>query len=460
MAAHRYWRLTAFSLRAAGALELSEAQLWADSTRVDASAALSATVTAYSGTLSSLKDGSAATVVSWPLSSWSAPGFALVWDFGAGGDQDVTRLRLGSGTSAATFPRNMRLEWSDDGAFWTVSADLQRITYPGVAALTQDPATFVLTSVPTTWNPADKGSATLSNGNLTSTGDAYGGTRSIFSAASGKWYWETKWVTYGSAPLIGVANASAPNNYPGWDANGWSYYLGSGDKYNAGSASAYGAGGALNDIISVLLDLDAGTLEFWKNGVSQGVAFSGGFGGVPIFAMTSGGASGPKDGVTANFGGSAFAYTPPAGFTAGFGEFRYPVIPTDAPQPVRLTSFVARSSAWPGADRPAGAASAVPTRMRSFNNVNFGGWGRIYGTVAKKHSPANIPLLSKRVFLIDETSMVVVASTFSDPVTGAFEFKGVREGVPYTVISYDEDHNFSAAVLDNKIPDPWSVWGS
>ena len=66
------------------------------------------------------------------------------------------------------------------------------------------------------------------------------------------------------------------------------------------------------------MDLDNGTLEFFKGGVSMGVAFTNLSG--TIYAMTGGDTNGGTSNITANFGATAFAYTPPTGFAAGFGE--------------------------------------------------------------------------------------------------------------------------------------------
>lgn len=453
MAVHRYWRLTAFALLDAGTLELSEAQAWAGATRVDMSATLSATVAPSAGAVADLKDGSAAAPVVWPLAAWSAPGFALVWDFGAGGEQDVTRLRLGAGGSAATFPRDLRLESSDDGSVWTVQADISRITYPGPAALTQDPATFVGQNLPTQWDATTAApGVTIGNGGLTASGMIGArAARSLFGALSGKYYFELHIDAAGAqnAFVCGIGTASESLSSYAYTRYYYAY-----NGYPFGAAAIYTTG----DVISYVLDMDDGTIRFWKNGTDLGVAFSG-LSGVFYPIVSQGSSAGAPGAVTANFGGSAFVYTPPSGFIAGLGAFGYPVIPTDALQPVRWSTRVDRAMAWPGAARPAGAASAAPLPRTSFNDVNFGGWGRIYGTVAEKHTPANVPL-RRRVLLLEERSQVVVRETWSDAVTGAYEFRGVREGVPFSVIAYDHEHNYRAVIADNLLADAWGVWGS
>lgn len=55
-----------------------------------------------------------------------------------------------------------------------------------------------------------------------------------------------------------------------------SYIYRSGYKQNVTSGLiAYGSGLSNGSIVGVAFDADAGTLAFYKNGISQGVAFSG-----------------------------------------------------------------------------------------------------------------------------------------------------------------------------------------
>ena len=172
---------------------------------------------------------------------------------------------------------------------------------------------------PTTWNPADKAAgATLSNGNLTVVGtESNGAARSVFGASSGKWYWEYT-STGDRYPLCGVARATATiSDYPGADSDGWGWYSQGPTKHN-GSVAAYGSTWTSGQVVGVAMDLDNGTLEFFKGGVSMGVAFTNLSG--TIYAMTGGDTNGGTSNTTANFGATAFSYTPPAGFQAGFGE--------------------------------------------------------------------------------------------------------------------------------------------
>jgi hypothetical protein len=154
------------------------------------------------------------------------------------------------------------------------------------------------------------------NGNLQFTNTQAGtwaSANSTIAVTSGKWYWEATVTTLGGAAIIGI---SAPNTIHGSTALGQianDYaYLWNGDKQgNAGSASAYGATYTTGDVIGVALDLDAGTLVFYKNNSSQGTAFSSLSGTFcPAVSNFNSGV------VNLNFGQRAFAYTAPSGFKA------------------------------------------------------------------------------------------------------------------------------------------------
>ncbi len=165
-----------------------------------------------------------------------------------------------------------------------------------------------------TLNPLDQVSTTLTNGNLdasiagAATAMTVGGTIAV---TSGKWYWE---VTCSSSNLgIGVqkANLYATSLF----SSGVSYYSVSGQKYVDGTASNYGSTFTTNDVIGVALDLDGGTVQFYKNNTAQG--------SITLPTSTAGwkaavtnGTSGGTNSVVTNFGQRAFAYTAPSGFKA------------------------------------------------------------------------------------------------------------------------------------------------
>lgn len=168
-----------------------------------------------------------------------------------------------------------------------------------------------------TLNALDKAStSTLSNGNLTyvTSNAALDPIRGTIFVSSGKWYWEVTPSSVTGVGVIGIATQAASlSNYIGQDSGGYSY-ISNANKANGGTQVSYGATYAANDVIGVALDLDASTLVFYKNGTSQGTAYSSLSG---VFAPAiSDGSTGTACSYDANFGQRPFAYTAPSGFKA------------------------------------------------------------------------------------------------------------------------------------------------
>jgi hypothetical protein len=171
-----------------------------------------------------------------------------------------------------------------------------------------------------TLNPLNKQSnLTLANGNLDTSSPAVGTWRSVVGTVamtSGKWYWEATAGANGAANhyFVGIAaisfNALTDNVFLGSTADTWSYYGANGAKYNNNSGVGYGATYTTNDVIGIAYDADSGTLTFYKNGVSQGTAFTGLTG-----AMVAGTTGYNGSGMYHNFGQRPFAYTAPSGFS-------------------------------------------------------------------------------------------------------------------------------------------------
>ena len=157
-------------------------------------------------------------------------------------------------------------------------------------------------------------SGTLANGNLDYTGPTgLAIAPSTIGMTSGKWYFEMTATSTGVGCGLSTGSASL-TQYLGQNASGWSYFT-DGLKYTNNSGSSYGATFTTNDVIGVAFDADAGTLTFYKNGTSQGTAFSSLTSG-PYFFTVSDGSSPEQRTCTTNFGQRAFAYTAPSGFKA------------------------------------------------------------------------------------------------------------------------------------------------
>jgi len=169
-----------------------------------------------------------------------------------------------------------------------------------------------------TLNALNFGSGTLSDGDLKWTASAQGGnlafgTLAIDMSGSNKFYWETKIDSIGNGIVIGLSPLDLQWNNT--SRAGFYGYYSDGNKYIGTSASSYGASFTNNDIIGILAG--NGTLTFYKNGSSQGDAFTGLSGYyLPSFAEV---------GMTAsfNFGSPPYSVSSGNSDPAGYGNFEY-----------------------------------------------------------------------------------------------------------------------------------------
>lgn len=168
-----------------------------------------------------------------------------------------------------------------------------------------------------TLNPSDMGTGiTLSNGNLSYSGvTARQAVRATHGKTSGKWYWEVK-LDSGAIPnVIGISNKSFPLSYfdnsPYWR----SFYPFGSSSLRFPESTSYGSGWVVGDIIGVALDLDNGTLEFYKNGLSMGVSHKDVKDLGEVFPTISTMNTSAKT-ITFNFGATPFAYSVPPKFNA------------------------------------------------------------------------------------------------------------------------------------------------
>ena len=147
---------------------------------------------------------------------------------------------------------------------------------------------------------------TTSNGNLTQTTSAGNGHyRANFAigASSGKFYFEYEPTGGAVSGMVGLCEQThaGSNNLNG--AKAYSYYGVTGYKQGSPSAvdSAYGATYTFGDVVGVAFDSDNNTLEFFKNGISQGVAFTS-FPNYPYYPAFSAGSSSNTVTYNVNFG--------------------------------------------------------------------------------------------------------------------------------------------------------------
>ena len=168
-------------------------------------------------------------------------------------------------------------------------------------------------------NPIDPANGawtmTFSNGNCsmsytTSAGSNNARANGTISASSGKWYCEFQ-STSGN-PMIGIVKADRTTAYVynGADGNKYTYS----PQQTFSTNAAYGATWTTTDVIGIALDMDGGTVTFYKNNSTQGTAFSSLTGNWTFTIGYQGGTATHAGGF--NFGQRPFTYTPPSGYQA------------------------------------------------------------------------------------------------------------------------------------------------
>lgn len=490
MAAHRYWRLTGFCVLANGPLELSEARLYAGGTLADVGATVTATASPTSGALASLYDGLASAIVSWDYSIWSNPGFAIVWDLGSTGAIELSNLQLGAGSGSSTYPVDLVTMYSDDNLNWTTARLVVAATYPGVLALTDPPVAGVAAGGDPDY--AAVSLLVLANGSsgfvdssatakaITNVGATISTVQSTFGGSSAYFNGSNQYLTVPSDPSFNFGTGDFtleawvnPNTLSGIHmfvcrqepSTGMAMQL---LQLNAVvGLTIRGSGGA------GLVGISGGTLQA---GVFQHVAATRAgttvhlfLAGVQIATVESAVDLTAVRPLTIGIGDDTSLFTPFAGYldnvritkglarytanftppVAAFGGASYVFLPVDVALTSRLRQGAPASTALLPSGRLPDSAATGHLREYTFMDAYNGGIGVMFGTVKEKNSPANMPL-HRRVLLIDEASRMTIRETWSDAVTGEFEFRGVKQGVKYSTISYDHLHNYRAVIADNQ----------
>ena len=190
--------------------------------------------------------------------------------------------------------------------------------------------------------PKRGGNWTLSEGNRKATYSSStdcGCPGSIGVSGAGTWYYEiTASSSYTVAGLVSLtavnsgdlASTTSSNGFSDLGGVAYGYYANNGYKLGGPSNvhASYGATFANTDVIGVAFDAANGTLTFYKNGATQGTAFTGISTSETWFPFVHTFTNEP--GVLLNNGQTAFAHTPPTGYvginTANLFEASAPTI--------------------------------------------------------------------------------------------------------------------------------------
>jgi hypothetical protein len=219
----------------------------------------------------------------------------------------------------ATSTTTLGYDYSGNNNNWTATGfnvATANTTYDSMIDVPSDQASSNVRANYATLNFLDPKNGTQSNANLTHAmgSNDYAAARSTIGMKGGKWYWEAKCETTLQSNFYMGIGVTADGDYSGYNyigsTSGGYSYDGRATKLNNNSSTSYGASYTLNDIIGVALDLDNGTIEYYKNGASQGVAYTGidttrtYYAAHWIYTTQ----------ISYNFGQQPFAYTLPTGF--------------------------------------------------------------------------------------------------------------------------------------------------
>jgi hypothetical protein len=284
-----------------------------------------------------------------------------------------------------------------------------------------------------TWDTVNKGTGvTLSNGNLTAViPNSNNAVRASTGKTSGKWYWEISFSALSNAHLGIVNSLYNLSAYAVTGANARVYYNGNGLKYPEGAS--YGAPYAGSDIIGVSLNVDDGTLEFYKNGVSQGVSHTNIKTMGEVYPFVTSGSSTVGNTNTANFGATQFAYPIPEGFRS-----------YDNSQPVLSKILISLDDneyiKWND-----GSVNAVPIMT---SNVSVGGTSR----ASSFHSSLYEPW---KAFNGDVTTIYDGWQTAVGSQVGwlEYEFSSPQKIAKYSITSPDK-------TISDRAPKSWTFEGS
>ena len=135
-------------------------------------------------------------------------------------------------------------------------------------------------------------------------------------------------------------------------------------------------------------------------------------------------------------------YAPVAGATFDFGFYTQAQLETGRPD-----GFLFADSPVPSGT----SLIFLSDGVRSYRDFEFGGSGRIAGTVKEDGTP-DVPV-KRRVRLHREQDGLLVREVWSHPTTGAYSFDYIDTTKRYTVITYDYEHDYRAVIADNITPE-------
>lgn len=487
MAAHRYWRAVGIETYGGLSLSLSCFQLFYEGTRVDALASLSSNVAPSAGTLSALQDDDLTTAATW---SYAPPGrIVLTWDFG-GSTRSVDDIKL-AGFVEGEFVFSVNTQWSDDAVTWTPESSFVAVSWPGTKTKTQSTARVVSGAVLALNLDGVNGSTTFTDASAAARsmtavgGAAISTTKSVFGGSS--------LYLNGSGQFLKTSSTSADFNFGSGDFTLEAFFWPTDfaaarcivgtrlDTNSDGTAAIFlDTSGKLNFYVDFFNGIGAwditiagatavSTTDFsFVQAKREGNLFQLFCNGVLVGSQTgSGSLNNTSSGFTVG-ASSSLGQIPFKGYIDSVlvvkGKAQPNAVPTSPLGKVSIArnevlGRVSANETYTAILGPAmvygNAAFQWPLSLRVedgsvkdvFTGVLGVGIGRVRGAVAEKATP-NTPL-QRKVRLIREKDSLLIRECWSDPVTGAYDFRFVDEAQSFTVVTYDHLNNYRAVIADN-----------
>jgi hypothetical protein len=484
VAAHRYWRAVGIEAYGLAGLDITEFHLLAVAARVDASAALTSNVAPATGSLANLKDDDTSTGATWGAADLRA--LVLSWDFGSGGDQEVTDIRIGSSVDPAKFLLLAKLQWSDDATAWTDAFTFAGIAWPGARAKTTSfasPPEQVLASSPLLYYKLDEATGTayadatgngrhgVGSGTITpQAGLSADSSGSVLFASTTAQILTTDpfgaayagpWTVRGLIKTTSSGGALVTRGRDGF-GSGWSISVGplattgvigvsavySGAAYSANSVAGTYVYGTLAEVVAQYVP---GTgLRVFLNGdliatavVPNGAALRDSTIGLTVGMGNGSAVVGTQCDEVAWWNTALTAAQIRAFVDAG----------KIARNVVRGRTAVQTSSNIPSGASialPFGTVNIRPSNIRGRNDYLSGvlgqGIGRVRGFTLDYVNPLNKPYPS-RVVLMREPGNLVVREQWSR-ADGSYDFQYIDELQSYTVVAYYLAHGKRAVITD------------
>ena len=468
------WRINAINTDG-NDLELSALQLWDGGTAaVDAGAVLTCSHAPSAGALANLRDTDPLTTCRWPAAVVQSAGFWLQWEFPSA--TAVSRFKPAAGYDAAAYLRQAKLECKINGT-WTPVRSWSGLSIAGQG----------------TWYASDAGFVGLPQSAEEVIVDS-GTSLSVVVPAQ---------VSVGDDLLILVMHRSALQPTAGWSqlaavgpavaADGTKQWITvlyrsvmQGDAGSIVNITQVSTGrliagciglstGGVSSAIATASDIYSGSIQYVDalpisatNGISIAAA-------APVALASTGGLWTIPANLVGIFGhkGSVASRRLVAAYTSNgavSGRYTAPVAedsvtvfdrmsiavtpPTDSwvlrENPLWQQTLGSDIQRWSAPDSfPEFTMLNAP--VSPFLDAEFGGRGRIYGTVSIKGTPGNTPV-ARRVRLLRSRDSYLARETWSKP-DGSYSFDNINEQYEYDVLAFDHELSYFSEIANNKKPE-------